>query len=208
MASSGKEKNKRSRLVQGINLRLRARLIAAFLLIALVPLTLLTIVVISQTQSTVTSMVSATLSDQAQRVADSMAESLQQLIYDLQNLAVNPSIEQLAVIRPTNIMRDLGLDGKTAEEMEEIMAETRNLEANSRTQTFLENTVAEFQRFSQLIVVNMDGVVLGATERPDRFIHVEETWFQSALENETYVSDIELLARQGRSRAGHVHSHL
>lgn len=193
MASSGKEKNKRSRLVQGINLRLRARLIAAFLLIALVPLTLLTIVVISQTQSTVTSMVSATLSDQAQRVADSMAESLQQLIYDLQNLAVNPSIEQLAVIRPTNIMRDLGLDGKTAEEMEEIMAETRNLEANSRTQTFLENTVAEFQRFSQLIVVNMDGVVLGATERPDRFIHVEETWFQSALENETYVSDIELL---------------
>ena len=132
MASSGKEKNKRSRLVQGINLRLRARLIAAFLLIALVPLTLLTIVVISQTQSTVTSMVSATLSDQAQRVADSMAESLQQLIYDLQNLAVNPSIEQLAVIRSHEHHAGSGPGRKTADENGRDMGGNQESGDNSR----------------------------------------------------------------------------
>ena len=135
----------------------------------------------------------ATLTDQANRIAASIASSIQQLTYDLQNLAVNPSIEQLAVIRPTSILRDLGLEGKTVEEMEEMMAETRNLEGNSRTQAFLESTVAEYQRFSQLIVVNMDGMVLGATERPDRFIHLDEHWFQAAIEQEVYISDFQQL---------------
>jgi methyl-accepting chemotaxis protein len=193
MTSRGRETEKKTKVRRKFNLRLRARLILAFALIALIPLTLLTVVVIEQTQSTVTSMVNATLTDQANRIAASIASSIQQLTYDLQNLAVNPSIEQLAVIRPTSILRDLGLEGKTVEEMEEMMAETRNLEGNSRTQAFLESTVAEYQRFSQLIVVNMDGMVLGATERPDRFIHLDEHWFQAAIEQEVYISDFQQL---------------
>jgi len=193
MTSRGRETEKKTKVRRTFNLRLRARLILAFALIALIPLTLLTVVVIEQTQSTVTSMVNATLTDQANRIAASIASSIQQLTYDLQNLAVNPSIEQLAVIRPTSILRDLGLEGKTVEEMEEMMAETRNLEGNSRTQAFLESTVAEYQRFSQLIVVNMDGMVLGATERPDRFIHLDEHWFQAAIEQEVYISDFQQL---------------
>lgn len=193
MTSRGRETEKKTKVRRTFNLRLRARLILAFALIALIPLTLLTVVVIEQTQSTVTSMVNATLTDQANRIAASIASSIQQLTYDLQNLAVNPSIEQLAVVRPTSILRDLGLEGKTVEEMEEMMAETRNLEGNSRTQAFLESTVAEYQRFSQLIVVNMDGMVLGATERPDRFIHLDEHWFQAAIEQEVYISDFQQL---------------
>lgn len=193
MTRRGRETEKKTKVRRTFNLRLRARLILAFALIALIPLTLLTVVVIEQTQSTVTSMVNATLTDQANRIAASIASSIQQLTYDLQNLAVNPSIEQLAVIRPTSILRDLGLEGKTVEEMEEMMAETRNLEGNSRTQAFLESTVAEYQRFSQLIVVNMDGMVLGATERPDRFIHLDEHWFQAAIEQEVYISDFQQL---------------
>lgn len=193
MTSRGRETEKKTKVRRKFNLRLRARLILAFTLIALIPLTLLTVVVIEQTQSTVTSMVNATLTDQANRIAASIASSIQQLTYDLQNLAVNPSIENLAVIWPTSIIRDLGLEGKTVEEMEEMMAETRNLEGNSRTQAFLESTVAEYQRFSQLIVVNMDGMVLGATERPDRFIHLDEHWFQAAIEQEVYISDFQQL---------------
>lgn len=191
------EKKKRdSKSGRRFSLRLRARLILASVLIALLPLIALTVVVISETQSTLTAMVEANLSEQASRIAVSVADSIQQLVYDLNNLTVNPSIEQMAVLRPTSVVRELGLEGKTVEEMEEIMSETRNLEANSRTQTFLEETVAEFARFSQLIVVNLDGMVLGATERPERFIHLDELWYQSALENGTYISDIQQLPGQ------------
>jgi methyl-accepting chemotaxis protein len=175
------------------SLRLKARLITAFILLALVPLILLTLVVISQTRSTITAMVEDTLSDQARRVAESLASSIQQLTYDLDNLAVNPSLEQMAVIRPTTAMRELGLENKTIEEMEAIMAEARNLEANTRTQEFLVSNVTDFQRFSQLIVVNTDGMVLGATERPDRFMHPDELWFKAALENGKYISDLQQL---------------
>ncbi len=193
MTSRSKPEKKKIGSGKGVSLRLRAKLILAFVLIALVPLTLLTLVVISQTQHTITAMVETTLSDQAQRIANSIASSLQQLTYDLQNLTVNPSIEQMAVIRPTSVIRELGLEGKSAEEMEALMAETRNLEANSRTQNFLINTVTEFQRFSQLIVVNTDGMVLGATERPDRFIHADEHWFRAALDQELFISDVQQL---------------
>lgn len=90
MTSRGRETEKKTKVRRTFNLRLRARLILAFALIALIPLTLLTVVVIEQTQSTVTSMVNATLTDQANRIAASIASSIQQLTYDLQNLAVNP----------------------------------------------------------------------------------------------------------------------
>ncbi|HPT84151.1 MAG TPA: methyl-accepting chemotaxis protein [Limnochordia bacterium] len=193
MSSRSRKKANKEKSRARLNLRLKARLILAFALIALVPLTLLTLVVISQTQQSITSMVEATLTDQAKRIADSIASSLQQLTYDLQNLTVNPSIEQMAVIRPTSALRELGLEGKSPEEMEIAMAETRNLEANTRTQAFLENTVAEYKRFSQLIVVNTDGMVLGATERPDRFIHANEHWFREALNSQLYISDIQRL---------------
>lgn len=176
-----------------IHLNLRTKLIVAFLFIALLPLMALTVVVVSQTQTTLTTIVATNLADQAERVADLISDSVHQLSYDLANLAVNPSIEQMAVLRPTNQIRSLGLENKTVEEMETIMFETRNLESNNRTQSFMENTVAELPGLSQLIVVNLDGMVLGATERPERFIHLEETWFQAALENGSYISDFQLL---------------
>ncbi|NMB02811.1 MAG: methyl-accepting chemotaxis protein [Firmicutes bacterium] len=175
------------------NLNLRAKLILAFVAIALIPLVALTVVVISQTQTTLTAIVDANLGDQAQRIAVSVSEAINQLSHDLRNLSVNPSIEQMAVLRPTNLVKELGLEGKTVEQMEAIMNETRNLESNSRTQAFMESTVAEGNGFSQLIVVNLDGMVLGATERPDRFVHLEEPWFQAALENGVYVSDLQKL---------------
>ena len=121
------------------------------------------------------------------------------LSLDLQALASNPSVEQMAVLRATNQIRDLGLEGKSIEEMEVIMEETRNLEVNSRTQSFLVDTIAD-SGFTELIVVNLDGMVLGATGRPDRFIHLDETWFQTALEHGSYISDIQKLP--GRDEMG------
>jgi len=35
--------------------------------------------------------------------------------------------------------------------------------------------------------------VLAATERPDRFIHLDEHWFQAAIEQEVYISDFQQL---------------
>jgi methyl-accepting chemotaxis protein len=192
---SGNQKKERNtpRLFRGPNLKLRGKLILAYLVIALIPLIALTWLVIYQTQWEVTALVDTNLRDQSERIAEAVSGSLQQLTKDLTGLAINPSTEQMVVIRPTNILRDKGLDDKTIDEMEAIMDETRNLEANVRTQEFLQTTVSDFGSFSQLIVVNLDGMVLGATERPDRFIHSNEPWFQYALENTTYIGDIQQL---------------
>ncbi len=174
-------------------LQLRGKLILAYLLIALLPLVTLTGVVIMLTQNEVTDLIDTTLADQAERISETIGRSIVQLTKDLGGLSVNPSIEQMVVIRPTNIVREKGLEDKTIEEMEAIMDETRNLETNVRTQEFLQTTVAEFGTFSELIVVNLDGMVVGATDRPDRFIHINEPWFQYALENNTYIGDIQQL---------------
>ena len=181
-------------------LQLRGKLILAYLIIALVPLVALTGVIIMLTQNEVTALIDTTLDDQAGRIADSIGRSIGQLTKDLGGLAVNPSIEQMVVIRPTNIVREKGLEDKTIEEMEAIMDETRNLETNARTQEFLQATVADFGTFSELIVVNLDGMVVGATARPDRFIHINEPWFQYTLENNTYIGDIQKLP--GREEPG------
>ena len=146
-------------------LQLRGKLILAYLLIALLPLVTLTGVVIMLTQNEVTDLIDTTLADQAERISETIGRSIVQLTKDLGGLSVNPSIEQMVVIRPTNIVREKGLEDKTIEEMEAIMDETRNLETNVRTQEFLQTTVAEFGTFSELIVVNLDGMVVGATDR-------------------------------------------
>lgn len=182
-----------SKFFNKLRLNLRGKLIFAFITIALIPLIALTGVVILQTQVELTALVDASLSDQATRISESFNSSLDQLTKDLHGLSVNPSVEQMVVVRPTNIVRSLGLEDKTVAEMEAIMEKTRNLEANSRTQDFLITTVADFQSFSELIVVNLDGMVVSATERPDRFIHLEETWFQHTLEHNTYIGAIQQL---------------
>lgn len=184
---------KDSRFLSKLNLKLRGRLVLAYMIIALVPLVVLTGVVIFQTQSEITALVNSSLEDQSARISDAIGGSISQLVKDLGGLSVNPSVEQMVVIRPTNIVREKGLEDKTVAEMEVLMGQTRNLETNTRTQEFLQTTVADSGAFSQLIVVNLDGMVVGATERPDRFIHTEELWYQQVLEQGTYIGDIQIL---------------
>lgn len=181
------------KLLRGLNLRLRGKLILAYMIMALVPLIALTGVVIVQTQGEIRTLVNTNLRDQTERIAEAIDGSLSQLTKDLNGLAVNPSIEQMVVVRPTNIVRELGLEDKTIAEMEIIMDETRNLETNIRTQEYLQTTVSDFRSFSELIVVNLDGMVIGATGRPDRFMHIDEPWFQYTLEYDTYIGDIQQL---------------
>lgn len=187
------KKVKDSTSFSGVNLNLRGKLILAYVLIALIPLIALIGVVVLQTQSELTALVNTNLSEQTNRISDALGSSLNQLTKDLNGLAVNPSVEQMVVIRPTNIVREKGLEDKTTAEMEAIMDETRNLETNARTQEYMQTTVADFQSFAQLIVVNLDGMVVGATERPDRFIHTDETWYQTVVEKGTYIGDIQQL---------------
>ncbi len=181
------------KLLRRLNLRLRGKLILAYMIMALVPLIALTGVVIVQTQGEIRTLVNTNLRDQTERIAEAIDGSLSQLTKDLNGLAVNPSIEQMVVVRPTNIVRELGLEDKTIAEMEIIMDETRNLETNIRTQEYLQTTVSDFRSFSELIVVNLDGMVIGATGRPDRFMHIDEPWFQHTLEYDTYIGDIQQL---------------
>ena len=182
-----------------IRLSLRSKLVLAFLTITLIPLFAVTVTVVLRIQSSLTEMAQTNLTDHAERIASELTGSIGRLSLDLQALASNPSVEQMAVLRATNQIRDLGLEGKSIEEMEVIMEETRNLEVNSRTQSFLVDTIAD-SGFTELIVVNLDGMVLGATGRPDRFIHLDETWFQTALEHGSYISDIQKLP--GRDEMG------
>ena len=181
------------KLLRRLNLRLRGKLILAYMIMALVPLIALTGVVIVQTQGEIRTLVNTNLRDQTERIAEAIDGSLSQLTKDLNGLAVNPSVEQMVVVRPTNIVRELGLEDKTIAEMEIIMDETRNLETNIRTQEYLQTTVSDFRSFSELIVVNLDGMVIGATGRPDRFMHIDEPWFQHTLEYDTYIGDIQQL---------------
>lgn len=197
MSSRDKEQKKKQRknpkFLGKLHLKLKGKLILSFISIALIPLIALTSIIIVQTQGELKALMHTTLVDQAERMSESIASRINQLSNDLHGLSVNPSIEQMVVVKPTNIVRDLGLEGKTVAEMEEIMDETRNLVANARTQTFLQTTVTEFDSFSELIVVNLDGMVVGATSRPNRFIHTAERWFQQALEHTTYIGDIQQL---------------
>ncbi|HKM42421.1 MAG TPA: methyl-accepting chemotaxis protein [Limnochordia bacterium] len=185
--------HKGSTFVSRVRLNLRGKLILAFMLIALVPMITLIGVVIFQTQNELTALLTTNLNDQTARISESVGGSLDQLTKDLSGLAVNPSVEQMVVIRPTNIVREKGLEDKTTSEMEAIMDETRNLETNTRTQEFLQATVGDSHSFSEVIVVNLDGMVVGATARPDRFMHLDEPWFQEVLEHEAYISDVQQL---------------
>ncbi len=188
-----KKAKENPRFLGKLSLKLRGRLVLAYMIIALIPLMALTGVIILQTQGEITALVNSNLADQSARISDAIGGSISQLAKDLHGLSVNPSVEQMVVIRPTNIVREKGLEDKTHVEMEAIMDETRNLETNSRTQEFLQTTVAGNDSFLELIVVNLDGMVVGATDRPDRFIHLDEPWFQHVLEQETYIGDIQTL---------------
>lgn len=201
---SGRTKSKRetakTSLFSKIQLSLQTKLTISMIVLALVPLVALTALMIVNSKDAVVTLIDSNLKEQAGRLAFSTSNSLNQLKNDLHGLTVNPSVEQMVVVRPTNIIRDLGLENKSVAEMEEIMNETRNLVANARTQTFLQTTVTEFASFSELIVTNLDGMVLGATDRPDRFIHSDEVWFKEALEKGSYLSSIQQLP--GKSEAG------
>ena len=190
------EKSRRS-LKLKLNLNLRAKLTLTVVTVALIPLLLLAGVIITRSERVIVDLVAHNLNDQAQRLSVSMVDGVNRLTNELLVLAVNPSVEQLAVLKPTNKMKELGLEDKSIAEMEQIMHETRNLEANTRTQAFLQTTVTDFEGFVELIVTTLDGLTLAATQRPDRFIHGQEEWFIQTLEHGAYISSLQELPGLG-----------
>ncbi len=193
--SRNERKTKKSRrsFNLNLNLNLRAKITLVVVTVALIPLLVLAGVIINRSERVIVDLVAHSLEDQAQRLSVSVMDSLSRLTNELLVLAVNPSVEQLAVLRPTNKIKELGLEDKSVDEMEQIMNETRNLEGNTRTQTFLQTTVTDFEGFEELIVTTLDGMTLAATQRPDRFIHEQEEWFIQTLEHGAYISSLQEL---------------
>ena len=197
--SRNERKTKKSRrsFNLNLNLNLRAKITLVVVTVALIPLLVLAGVIINRSERVIVDLVAHSLEDQAQRLSVSVMDSLSRLTNELLVLAVNPSVEQLAVLRPTNKIKELGLEDKSVDEMEQIMNETRNLEGNTRTQTFLQTTVTDFEGFEELIVTTLDGMTLAATQRPDRFIHEQEEWFIQTLEHGAYISSLQELPGLG-----------
>lgn len=174
-------------------LNLRSKLTAAVVAVALIPLLILSIAIMNQSEKAIIETVGNSFSSQVRATLDGLLRDVDGFRKEALSLAVNPSIEQLVVIPATSVINRHGLLNKSVEEMEAIMEETRNLEANSRTQTFLQTSVAEFDSFTELIVTNLDGLTLAATHRPERFVHSEQDWFLQALEEGTYIGKIQYL---------------
>ncbi|HHY09245.1 MAG TPA: methyl-accepting chemotaxis protein [Firmicutes bacterium] len=175
------------------NLKLQSKLTLLVVSITLIPLLILSILVINRSETAIVELIGLNFAEKADNMLATTQADLNQLKNEALVLTVNPLVEQLTVLRHTNLLRDLGLEDKTKEEMEEIMAETRNIEANVRTQQFLETTVQDFDGFAELIVTSLEGLTIAATQRPERFVHSEEEWFQKALEHDIYISSIENL---------------
>lgn len=191
--SEKERKTKKSSRSFRLSLNLRAKLTVVVVTVALIPLLILAGVIINRSQQVIVDLVASNLDDQAQRLSVSLTDCINRLTNELLVLSVNPSVEQLAVLRPTNKIRELGLEDKSIAEMEQIMSETRNLEGNTRTQAFLQTTVTDFEGFVELIVTTLDGMTLAATQRPDRFIHEQEEWFIKTMENGAYISNLQEL---------------
>ncbi|MGI6641748.1 MAG: methyl-accepting chemotaxis protein [Limnochordia bacterium] len=176
----------------------RARVITAMILVALLPLVALSFLLLNQAQQTVVQTIGDSFASQAHTALDTLLERIEDAINQIALLTVNPTLEQLVVLRPTNAMSAHGLEqNMSPEEMESVMEETRNLAANNRTQAFLEDLVAQFPIFAEIIATNSDGWTLAASSRPERFLHHEAQWFQVALGGELYISDIQYLPSIG-----------
>ena len=172
---------------------LRSKLTTAVVAVALVPLLILSIAIVNQSEKAIIETVGNSFSSQVHATLESLLRDIEGFRKEALTLAVNPSIEQLVVIPATTAINNHGLQDKSIEEMEVIMEETRNLETNTRTQTFLQTSVTEFDSFTELIVANLDGLTLAATQRPERFVHREQDWFLKALEEGTYIGRIQYL---------------
>ncbi|MGI6150037.1 MAG: methyl-accepting chemotaxis protein [Limnochordia bacterium] len=172
----------------------RTRVIAAMILVALLPLLALSLLLFTQAQQAVVQTIGDSFAAQAHTALDSLLDRIDDAVDQVSLLTVNPSMEQLVVLRPTQAMSAFGLEqGMSVDQMEKVMAETRTLAANSRTQTFLEDLVAQFPIFSEIIAVNTDGWTLAASSRPERFVHKDAEWFQAAFQQEIYISPVQYL---------------
>lgn len=188
------KKAKHSQNSQKSRMSFRLRLILTVALIALVPLSALSILIINRAENTVLQTVGDSFSAQTQTALDRLVDGINDAINQVILLAGNPSVEQLVVLRPTAAMNTQGIStDMSAEELNTIMAETNNLAANGRTQVFFEDMVKDSGIFAELMAVNLDGWTLGASSRPERFVHNQEDWFQAALTQGLYVSDIQYL---------------
>ncbi len=173
----------------------RARVTTAMILVALLPLLVLSLLILTQAQRTVLQTIGDSFASQAHTALDTLMERINDAVNQTELLTVNPAVEQLVVLRPTQAMNAHGLtQDMSVDEMEQLMDETRNLAANARTQAFLEDVVADFPIFAELLVTNMEGWTLAATSRPERFVLRDEAWFQQALDSGLYVSDIQYLS--------------
>ena len=174
-------------------LNLRSKLTTAVVVVALVPLLVLSIAITNRSEKAIIETVGNSFSSQVHATLESLLQDIDGFKKEALGLAVNPSIEQLVVIPATTAINNHGLKDKSIEEMEAIMEETRNLETTTRTQTFLQTSVTEFDSFTELIVTNLNGLTLAATQRPERFVHKEQDWFLKALEEGTYIGEIQYL---------------
>lgn len=176
----------------------RTRVITAMILVALLPLLALSFVLLNQAEETVLQAIGDSFTSQAHTALDTLMERINDAVNQTALLTVNPTLEQLVVLRPTAAMSAAGLEqNMSVDEMERVMEETRNLAANNRTQTFFEDLVAQFPIFAEIIATNIEGWTLAASSRPERFVHREEAWFKAAVEEGLYISDIQYLPSLG-----------
>jgi len=107
------------------NLKLQSKLTLLVVSITLIPLLILSILVINRSETAIVELIGLNFAEKADNMLATTQADLNQLKNEALVLTVNPLVEQLTVLRHTNLLRDLGLEDKTKEEMEEIMAETR-----------------------------------------------------------------------------------
>lgn len=173
-------------------LTFRTRLILTAATVALLPLVVVALLFMFQAEQAVFETVGSSFTGQAQTALEQLNERIEDAVNQIVFLGTNPSLEQLVVLRPTQAMSSHGItQDMSPAELERIMDATRNLAANNRTQTFLEDMVRDFPIFAELLATNLEGWTLAASSRPERFIHTEAQWFQRALEDGLFISEVQ-----------------
>lgn len=175
-------------------LRFRTRLTITVAVVALLPLVAVALLLSLQAEQAVLETVGESFTGQAQTALEQLNERIEDAVSQVVFLGTNPSVEQLVVIRPTQAMSAHGItQDMSPAELERIMDATRNLAANARTQTFLEDMVRDFPVFAELLATNLDGWTLAASSRPEKFIHAGAEWFEKTLEDGIYISEVQYL---------------
>ena len=82
----------------------RARVTTAMILVALLPLLVLSLLILTQSQRTVLKNIRDSFASQAHTALDTLMERIKDAVNQTELLNVNPAVEQLVVLRPTQAM--------------------------------------------------------------------------------------------------------